>query len=471
MTGIKLTTAAGTYTGQLDRDVLIFRGLRYAADCSGARRFHRPAPPVPHSDVRDCLDFAPSCPQAKRIRGLTALRLLGIPAAEQRESEDCLGLNIWARLDAVAAPVLVWFHSGLSTGSGSWPWYDGAHFARTHGIVVVSFNSRLGPLGYLDTTELLGDQYSANVGVLDCLAALEWVAQNIAEVGGDPSRITIGGSCAGAARVHALLATRAGDGLFAQAIVQSRQGPDVVDRDVAARNAAVVWPADRKSFERASVRDIVDAAAGVGVRLGPVVDGELFGGSMFEHACAVPLLVGANRDEVVPPNQIAVNWTTATERDVVELLQPLVGEEAVEIVHAEVVRTPHAHLRDVYQSLLGVYECIEPTRQVALRNVAHSAATFMYRLDWTTTLLGSRPRTPHGIDVPFALGNTRRCPIAARDPASETLSATMSEAWASFIRSGRPGAAGLPEWPDYGKPGNPFLAISSDPQLLTTEVL
>ncbi|MGE4054792.1 MAG: carboxylesterase/lipase family protein, partial [Vicinamibacterales bacterium] len=230
-----VAVAGGRVQGQLvDEDIRVFRGIPYAAPPVGNLRWRPPQRVVPWEGLRDATAYGAECPQSP----LPPTSIYARP--EQPQSEDCLFLNVWAPPPASAPlPVVVWIHGGdLTRGSGAsdfGPDGSGIPFARK-GIVVVSLNHRLGALGYLAHPELSAESpegVSGDYGLLDQIAALQWVRDNIAAFGGDPARVTIAGQSGGAASVSALIASPLARGLFARAIGQSGGlfGPGVVLRD------------------------------------------------------------------------------------------------------------------------------------------------------------------------------------------------------------------------------------------------
>lgn len=216
-------TAHGVVEGRTGPDgIAVFRGIPYAAPPVGALRFAAPAPPEPWDGVRDAGAYGPTAPKVPYPPKFAALL-----ADPEIPGEDCLSVNVWTPEPAPGArlPVMVWIHGGaLTRGSSAVPVYDGSAFARD-GVVLVSLNYRLGVLGY----GLFPDA-PANRGLLDQIAALEWVRDNIGAFGGDPARVTVFGESAGAISIGALLAAPRAAGLFAQAVLESG-APEVLHRD------------------------------------------------------------------------------------------------------------------------------------------------------------------------------------------------------------------------------------------------
>lgn len=215
-------TEAGKVSGYIDNGVYIYKGIPYAT----AERFMPPVPVEKWEGVRSSRAYGPTCPQAERAGWRSDEIAFAFDWDDGYPGEDCLRVNIWTKgLDKQQKrPVMVWLHGGgYSAGSGQeLPGYDGANLARKGDVVVVTLNHRLNVLGFLDLSAY-GEKYaqSGNVGLLDLVAALKWVHNNIANFGGDPDNVTIFGQSGGGGKVSTLLATPAAKGLFHKAIVQS----------------------------------------------------------------------------------------------------------------------------------------------------------------------------------------------------------------------------------------------------------
>ena len=201
MSNLIVETRYGKVQGYEQGSISVWKGIPFAQPPTGERRFRAPQPPEPWTGVREATTFGPMAPQVPEALGNIAGgadRAAKLPPM----SEDCLSLNIWSPgADHEMRPVMVWIHGGAFTlGSASDPWYDGTSFAATHNIVVVSLNYRLGILGFVYLKDLAGADasYTGNCGLLDQIAALEWVRENIAAFGGDPDQVTVMGESAGA---------------------------------------------------------------------------------------------------------------------------------------------------------------------------------------------------------------------------------------------------------------------------------
>jgi para-nitrobenzyl esterase len=249
-------TTNGDVQGLLKDGVQILKGIRYGAPLVGPLRFMPPAKPKPWKGVADATEFgAPAIQMAPPIStspatdfGRQLATIYPTPAEIKIQNEDCLFLNVWtpALGGGARRPVMVWLHGGgFAYGSGAWPIYDSANLAKKGDVVVVTVNHRLNVFGYLYLGQLGNDAYapSGNAGMLDLVAALQWVRDNVEAFGGDPGNVTIMGESGGGAKVSTLLAMPAAKGLFHRAVIQSGPGLRGVPTDAATRPEEAPWAA------------------------------------------------------------------------------------------------------------------------------------------------------------------------------------------------------------------------------------
>jgi para-nitrobenzyl esterase len=455
----------GTHCPHGGSTVVRFAGVPYAAPPTGERRWQPPVAPEPWTEPRDASGYGPAAPQPSS-GPLAAL----VPDMEPgTTAEDCLTLNVWTpACDTACRPVLVWFHGGaFSIGASSLDTYDGTALAADHDVVVVSANYRLGALGWL-ALGLPGT--TPNAGLLDQAAALDWVQQNIAAFGGDPSRVTIFGESAGGGSVLSLLGAPAARGRFHRAVVQSGATDLVLSAERAAQVRGVlaaelgIDPVDLAAWQAVPVDDLLAAQSAAMAKLFPVVgmmpwhpvaDGEVLPGTWQElvaggQAADVPLVIGTTRDEMA---LFAAFDPTSANLDADALVRRLSGlgiaDPAGYLAAYDAVE-PDAAPPARWSTITTDRAMWRPAVRYAEAHAARQPATWMYRFDWpaASAALGAC----HAIDIPFPFGAVGRNGWDAfvDDPAGAVeLSRTVQALWVSFARDGVPSAPGGPHWPPY----------------------
>ena len=453
-------TTSGAVRGIPGNGHHAFLGVPFAAAPVGELRWSAPQPAPAWDGVRDATAFGPAAwqPTGGPLDGLVP----GMGSEDQ--GEDCLSLNIWTPApDSARRPVMVWIHGGaFSLGAGSLSAYDGTTLCTRTDTVVVTINYRVGAFGFLVLDD---DTAAANVGILDQIASLQWVRDNIAAFGGDPDNVTIFGESAGGGSVLSVLSAPRAQGLFHRAIVQSGATDLVLDRDRARlvveafARCAGVDPDDieaLRALEPAQVLAAQAQAAGelfatVGTMpFHPCVDGDVMPYTWQQAAEAgvstVPLIIGTTRDEM---NLFASFDPAAAALDAAGL-------------HARLT-----HLGRDPEALIAAYSQTGTTEPPAVWSrintdnamwlaalrfasaYAQHAPVWMYRFDWTAAepSLGA----PHGIDIPFPfdtieVGGWERF-VSDPDEAHD-LAITMQTLWSAFARTGDPSIE-TTNWPQY----------------------
>ncbi len=456
--GPEVRTAAGTLRGTREAGTVVFRGIPFAEPPVGALRFAAPRRTPGWVGVREALAFGPPPPQGGHF-GMGA-------RAQEAMGDDWLTVNVWSPDPGPDAglPVMVWIQGGAYViGMSGLPEYDGGRLARDGGVVVVTFNYRVGVEGF---AQIAGAP--ANRGLLDQVAALEWVRDHIRAFGGDPDRVTVFGQSAGGGSVAALLAMDRASGLFRRAIVQSMPGtyfsPELAADVAAACAAELGLRPTGADLGDVDPRRLSAAADSVGATLGrrvdrwgrpayrlipfsPVVDGEVLAVTPWRAltdgaGAAVDLLVGHTRDEQRLFTAIDGLLGAVSEEQAARALQILAPGPDGARDYREAF--PSAGPDELYELVHSDWLFRMPSLQLAEAQAAGGGRAHVYELTWPAPGMGGVFGACHGLDVPLVFGNLDRGQPAmligdAPSPEAEVVSAQMLSAWAAYAASGDPG--------------------------------
>jgi para-nitrobenzyl esterase len=474
-------TTAGKIRGYTRNGILTFKGIPYAASTEGKARFLPPVKATPWTGVRSSMQYGYDCPQTPRAGWANDEEAWLFSWDDGIPGEDCLRVNIWTPAkDSKKRPVMVWLHGGgFQAGSGQeLKSYDGERLSRRGDVVLVSLNHRIGVLGHLNLAAY-GEAYagSANVGMLDIVAALEWVRDNIGNFGGDAGNVTIFGQSGGGGKVNALMAMPSAKGLFHKGIVQSgslMRGSTVERSSGIAAEALVELGLNGTQvgqLQELPYQKLIDAGVAVQrkhVRTGPpdvrrmgeqliwapVVDGSILPRHPFDPdapplSAQVPILVGTVLNEFV--NGIGhPEYEVMTEDEVKDRVSKSFGDKSDGIIAA----FRQAHPKEKPFDILSRIQAA-PVRQGAVtqceRKAAQGAApAYLYWFTWKTPVLDGRPRAFHCAELAFCFDNTARCENMTGDGLeARALAAQVSEAWIHFARTGNPNHSGIPAWPAF----------------------
>ncbi|MYT06660.1 MULTISPECIES: carboxylesterase family protein [Streptomyces] len=478
--GLEVRTAAGAVRGRAEDGLVVFRGIPFAEPPVGGARFQAPRPVRSWEGTREAYAFGPPPPQESGFQGRAGV-------LETPTGDDWLTVNVWTPATDPSArrPVMVWIYGGAyKLGHAGSPGYDAQHLARAGDLVVVTLNYRVGIEGFA-----LLEGAPANRGLLDQVAALEWVRDNITAFGGDPGQVTVFGESAGAGSVASLLAMPSARGLFGRAIAQSVPGTYFsaeLARDIAveigkeaglAPTAAALATVDPRELpsvgERLSSRmreydDRWGQVVPTATPFAPVVDGEVLPRTPWEALAAgavrdVELLVGHNRDEYRLFLALGEQLGKITEERAAAALRMFAPGPDGERAYREAY--PDATPTELCERVQTDWLFNMPSLRLAEAQSAGGGRVHVYELTWSAPAFGGALGACHGLDIPLLfgtydadLGNLLFAGTGVPDEA-RALTALFQSAWTGFARTGDPG------WPAYDGEGRATQVLDVTPEV------
>ena len=472
-----IETTAGKVRGYSAQGILTFKGIPFAGNTAGPNRFMPPTRPHPWAGLRSSMYYGQVCPQGARAGWKNDEESFMFEWDDGQPGEDCLRVNVWTPgADNRKRPVMVWLHGGgFTAGSGQeLKAYYGESIARRGDVVLVSLNHRLNVFGYLNLSKY-GEEYasSANAGMLDLVAGLEWVRDNIGNFGGDPGNVTIFGQSGGGSKVSTLMAMPAAQGLFHKAAIESgsslRQSTAEYSEKLAAAlfdvlglNPSQVLKLHDVPFEKlaqAQQEALLKAfpeptIPGSGGGWRPTPDGRILPSQPFDPvapaiSAGVPLLVGSVLNEMTH----GINHPEYEDMTLDEVLRR--GRERFKdrteaVIAAYQKLYPKAKPFDVLSVAFAAESRQNCVTQAERKAALGGAPAFTFLFTWQTPVLGGRPRAFHCSELPFVFNNTdRAAAMTGGGPEARDLGGRMSDAWIAFARKGDPNHPGLPKWPAF----------------------
>jgi len=474
-------TSSGKIRGTVLGDIKIFKGIPYGATTAGKNRFMPPLKPVAWTGTRDALAYGPTAPQS--VNGSAR-------AGAPPEGEDCLVLNVFtpSLTNGAKRPVMVWLHGGgFATGSGSTPILDGTSLAHSSDVVVVTINHRLNVFGFTYLGEQAGPDFalSGGVGMLDIVAALEWVRDNISRFGGDPNLVTIFGQSGGGRKVATLMSMPAAQGLYHRAIIESGAVLRLTTREDAIRSSELLLaelglkssqarelqnvPMDKLLAANATVQKKLPPGEPGMVANSPTVDGKAIPTNPWDPkapamSARIPLLIGwANTEETLydrpTPESLALDDAGLKKRAATRL-----GIDPDKVIETFRKAHPEATPWDLWILIATDHPRGTYSRELAKRKADQEAApAYLYRFDWETPEGGGHMRSPHTIEIQFVFNNIKIAgPLISKMPEAYALAEKVSGSWVAFARTGNPNTARLPNWPAYSAASRDTMIFNNE---------
>ncbi|MHA1885151.1 MAG: carboxylesterase/lipase family protein [Promethearchaeota archaeon] len=458
--------SSGKIQGYFNRGVIKFKGIPYAEPPIGNLRFKTPVPVEPWNDIRDTTKYSPVCPQPP-----SALEEMAADPFPQDE-KDSLTLNVWTqKLDDKKRPVMFFIHGGaFRTGSGRA--LDGSRIVLRGDVVVVSINYRLGPFGFLYMPDI--PDTTPNVGLLDMVAGLKWVKENIKQFGGNPEDITIFGESAGAFAVTCLLAVPAAKGLFKRAIIQSgyvtifsSHPSSGLTTYKSLMERLGIKEGDIDSLRMLPYEEIIskldsfEANQQVALSFTPTIDNETLPENPYEaikngFAKNIDIFIGTNLDETKMWKLWAPEGDEMTEERLLKRVNSI-----MRLINQDEHKSKE--LIDVYRTSRkspgDILDAIETDRQFRISSIRiaeaqsqHNKNTFMYLFSWKTPWKGGKYGAMHALELSFVFGillDKDEGIFPRKTEVTQDLSEKMMDAWIAFGRTGNPNHEKIPEIPPY----------------------
>ncbi|THD66201.1 carboxylesterase family protein [Phenylobacterium sp.] len=459
-------TTSGKVQGIANGRVKEFKGIPYGASTGGKNRYMAPKKPTPWAGIRNCIGYGPISPQTPAALDSDYSMMIAWDrhVGPGGMGEDCLNLNVWTPSvnDHAKRPVLVSFHGGgWATGSGNGPMYDGAQMARLGDVVVVTVNHRLAANGYLHLTGLGAPAEFANAGncgVMDMVASLRWVRDNIERFGGDPGRVMVFGQSGGGSKTSTLLAVPSAKGLFHRAAVQSGSTLKQATPEEATTEAAKllktlgIAKGDAAAIQKVPWQKLLEAQVASNGNFRPVIGDATLPHHPFDPAAPqesadVPVIISTTLHDAA----LRLTNFDLTEDGCAALFRQRFGAKGGDILAAyrreNPRQTPYLTQAEAFTDATRGNSQIQALRKAALGK----AATYMYVWDWETPAFDGKFGAVHGHDVEASFHLSRNPIGGAGMKPGRQMSDRLSATWVAFATSGDPNNSLIPHWPAYEK--------------------
>jgi para-nitrobenzyl esterase len=457
-------TTAGKVQGIANGRIKEFKGVPYGASTAGPNRFMPPKPPTPWTGVRDCIGYGQISPQTPADLSRDYAMMIGWDrhVGPGGMGEDCLNLNVWTPgvSDGARRPVLVSFHGGgWATGSGNGPMYDGAQLARFGDVVVVTVNHRLAAFGYTHLADLgapAAFRYAGVCGVMDMVASLRWVRDNIERFGGDPNRVMIFGQSGGGSKTSTMMAVPSAKGLFHRAAIQSGSTLRQATRPEATAEAEKLLKAlgiargDIAAIQKVSWQRLLEAQVASRGNFRPVVDGEVLPHHPFDpgapmESADVPVIISTTLHDAA----LRLDNFDLDEKGLAGVFRERFGAKGDELLAAY-----RRENRRQSPYLVQAQAFTDATRGASMRQAERKAAlgrapAYMYVWNWATPAFDGKFGAVHGHDVDASFHLVRNAMCGAGETDGRLMADRLASTWVTFAKTGNPNNPTIPEWPAY----------------------
>ena len=458
-------TTSGKVQGIGNSGIKEFKGIPYGAPTGGKNRYLPPQKPASWTGVRECFGHGQICPQTLANLNSDYAMLIQWDLHVGGMGEDCLSLNVWTPgvNDGGKRAVMVSFHGGgFATGSGNGAGYDGAQLAKFGDVVVVTVNHRLASFGYLHLADLVAPPEFARSGVagmMDLVASLEWVRDNIEKFGGDPAKVMIFGQSGGGAKTSTMLAMPSAKGLFHSAGVQSGSTIRSATREAATKSAETllaklgIAKGDVAGIQKLPWQQILEAQASLGATASftPVVDGTVLPHHPFDPAAPpesadVPVVISTTLED----GALALTNFDLTEDGLRKMMTERYGEKAEPML--KMYRSRYVHKSPFLieaQIATDAGGRRNAVTQAERKSALGKAPAYMYLWEFESAGFGGKFGAVHGTDVSASFYNFRDGIGGTGSPQERALWERFASAWISLAKTGNPNHAKIPNWPAY----------------------
>jgi para-nitrobenzyl esterase len=469
-------TTSGRVQGIATAGIKEFKGIPYGAPTGGKNRFMPPKKPASWTGVRECFTHGQCCPQT--LSNLKSEYGMMIQWDQQSGGmgEDCLVLNVWTPgvNDHAKRAVLVSFHGGgYTTGSGNAPGFDGAQLALFGDVVVVTVNHRLASYGYTHLADLGAPPEFANAGVagiMDLVASLQWVHDNIENFGGDPGKVMIFGQSGGGAKTSAILATPSAKGLFHRAAVQSGSSLRLTTREAATKSAELLLeklsiPKTRiADIQKVSWQQLLEAQASAGSGFAPVMDGTILPHHPFDpvappESADVPVIISSTLEDAA----LGLTNFNVDEAGLKTILTQRFSGKADEILALYKQRYPQKSPFLIQAQVFTDSGFRRSAITQAERKAAlGKAPAYMYLWSWVSPGHGGKFGAVHGTDVSASFHNIRDNIVGVGSALGKVMCDRLASAWVAFAKTGDPNNPQIPRWPAYDAAARATMVFDTD---------